>query len=383
MIGLCLNYEFYKMAGIYIHIPFCKKACHYCNFHFSTTLTYKSELLSCILTEIEWQQPYLDNAPIESIYLGGGTPSLLTIAELNQIFEKIQACYVVQNNAEITLECNPDDLTAEYTADLKRYTPINRLSIGIQSFHEDCLRFMNRAHNATEATAAIENAVSANFKDLTIDFIYGSPTLNDEGWLQNLNRAFAFPISHLSCYNLTVEENTALAHHVKTGRQTPVDEEKSARQFGLLIEAAQQHGFIHYEISNFAKPDCFAVHNSNYWKGQPYLGIGPSAHSFNGQSRQANVANNQKYIRAIKENVIPFEIEFLSSENLHNEYVMTSLRTIWGCDVRKIGKEFLADFNSKVTQLEADGLVTVHEATVRLTHAGKFLADQVAIELFV
>jgi oxygen-independent coproporphyrinogen III oxidase len=370
------------MAGIYIHIPFCKKACHYCNFHFSTTLTHKSVLLDCILQEITKQKDYLEGRTIDSIYLGGGTPSLLSVAELNLIFERLSKDFVVNPNAEVTLECNPDDLSAEYCANLKQYSPVNRLSIGIQSFHEDCLQFMNRAHNASEALSAIENAVNTNFRNLTIDFIYGSPTLSDEGWRQNLKRAFDFPISHLSCYNLTIEENTALAHHVRTGKQSNIDEEKSARQFEILLDATAENGFIHYEISNFAKPDCFAVHNSNYWKGVPYLGIGPSAHSFNGKSRQSNVANNQKYIKAIQGNTLSFEIEYLSSENVHNEYVMTSLRTIWGCDLHKINKAFQANFIRKTEKLLAAGLVEKQNDIFTLTRKGKLMADQVAMDLF-
>jgi len=371
------------MAGIYIHIPFCKKACHYCNFHFSTTLTLKNELLSCIAKEIELQKNYLDQEPISSIYFGGGTPSLLSIDQINEILEKIYSNYKVNKDIEITFESNPDDLSLNYCKDLIKFTPINRLSIGIQSFQEDCLKMMNRAHNSTEAIKAIEYAQSAGYVNITIDLIYGTPTLSDELWQKNLEIAFGFDIPHLSCYNLTVEENTALSHFIKKGKQHPVDEIRSNQQFQILVEETSKKGYDHYEISNFAKKGFYAFHNSNYWNGIPYLGIGPAAHSFNGLSRQHNVANNVKYINSLKNDTLNFEKEILSEENIHNEYVMTSLRTIWGCDKTKISKKFFDDFEKKIKTFIVKGWVEAKGNTYLLTFEGKMFADYISSELFV
>ncbi len=373
---------FYKMAGIYLHIPFCKKACHYCNFHFSTTLTLKNELLTCLRKEIELQKEYLSGVPINSIYFGGGTPSLLSIEELNAIFNTIYSNFEVEKDIEITLESNPDDLTEDYCIELKKSTPVNRLSIGIQSFNDECLSFMNRAHSGKEAIAAIENAQKADFENLTIDFIYGTPTLSDEQWISNLNTAFAFNIPHLSCYNLTVEENTALNHFVKKGKQKPVDEMQSARQFQILVEKTAVNGFEHYEISNYAKSGFRAIHNSSYWEGIPYLGIGPSAHSFDGNSRQSNIANNALYIKSLSNNEMNFEKEVLTLENIHNEYVMTSLRTSWGCDPLKINPFFAENFNKKIAELIEKGWITQNGKNYILTFQGKLLADHIAVTLF-
>jgi len=372
------------MSGIYLHIPFCKQACHYCNFHFSTSLKYKSQMIQAILQELALQKDYLNGSTVETIYLGGGTPSLLDQQELHDIFYQIQSLYTLSDTLEVTLEANPDDLHSEKIKMLKD-TAVNRLSIGIQSFSEQDLKYMNRAHSAKESIACLETVLKAGFDNLTVDLIYGTPTTSDQQWKENMQRVFDYKIKHLSCYNLTVEPGTALDHFVKNKKSKPVDEEQSARQFEQLIEASDQAGYIHYEISNFALEGWYSKHNSAYWRGKSYLGIGPSAHSFNGVSRQWNIAHNAKYIQAIESGKVSFEQEILSAEDQYNEYVLTSLRTIWGCELRKlndIGTEYKAHFLKQVSSYVDNGQV-IHQAGVyTLSRAGKLLADRIAMELF-
>lgn len=372
------------MSGIYIHIPFCKQACHYCNFHFSTSLKYKDEMLDAILHEIELQEDYLKGEEVSTIYFGGGTPSLLSADEVLKILEKINQFHKISTQAEITLEANPDDLTADKIQTLKE-TPINRFSIGVQSFHAVDLKFMNRAHNAEEALKCIKEAQDAGFTNLTIDLIYGTPTMNDTAWRENLATAFDLNIPHLSSYALTVEPNTALDHFVKKGKVKPMDEEQAARQFELLVEQTERQGYEHYEISNFAKPNSRAVHNSNYWLGKSYLGIGPSAHSFNGTSRQWNIAHNMQYIKALEGNEIPYEIEHLSRDDQYNEYVMTGLRTTWGVSlerIRSFGKKYEQNFLKSISKYLENNLAEEIDGNYILTKAGKFKADGIASELF-
>lgn len=379
-----------NQAGLYLHIPFCKQACHYCNFHFSTSLKQKDAMVKAILHELELRHDYLDGAEISTVYLGGGTPSLLEISDLVQIFEKINALYPPQPatrnpQPEITLEANPDDLTPEKLRDLRNHTPVNRLSIGIQSFADDDLRWMNRAHTAHHARQCLDDALSAGFQDLTIDLIYGSPTTTDQQWAENLRIALDYCVPHLSAYCLTVESGTALGHHVAKGKQAPPDEERAARQFEHLMETAAAAGYEHYEISNFALPGRYAVHNSNYWRGVPYLGIGPSAHSFNGHSRQWNIANNALYIKSLSENQVPCEVEALSPTMRYNEYVMTSMRTMWGVDLNAIcamGEAFERHFSGAVLPFLADQTVERVGNTYRTTRSGKLLADRIAMGLF-
>lgn len=374
------------MAGLYLHIPFCRRACHYCSFHFSTVLRLKPALLQAVLSELEMQRDYLNGAPLCSIYLGGGTPSLLEVAELVALFERIAALFEITPEAEITLEANPDDLTAEWLSDLRQYTPVNRLSIGIQSFFEEDLRWMNRAHDADQALRCIPEAQAIGFDNLTIDLIYGLPESSDDRWAENVRMALSFGVPHISCYSLTVEEGTALAHFIRKGKSRPVNEEAAARQFEHLMDAAEQYGYEHYEISNFALPNRCARHNSAYWFGQPYLGIGPSAHSFNGISRQWNIANNALYIKAIREGFVPAEREFLTLAQRYNEYVMTRLRTMWGCGLAdvadKFGAPFTEHFERQVQRFVAADQVSVLDGNYRLTRAGKLLADYIAAELF-
>ncbi|MCB0638423.1 MAG: radical SAM family heme chaperone HemW [Lewinella sp.] len=380
------------MAGLYLHIPFCRQACHYCNFHFSTSLQYRAEMVAAIIREISWRQGYLAERELQSVYFGGGTPSLLSPAELGQIFAAIGAHFRLVPGAEVTLEANPDDLTADYLAGL-RDTPVNRLSIGIQSFSDTDLRFMHRAHDAHEAQASLERALAAGFEQLTIDLIYGAPTTTDEQWLANIDRALALGIPHLSCYALTVEPRTALAHQIKTGQAPPMDEQQAARQFAILVEQLEGAGFLHYEISNFARPTALAVHNSNYWRGVPYLGVGPAAHSYDGDSRQWNVANNAKYLRRLAEidPVCPpqideeplFEREVLSPTDRYNEYVMTGLRTMWGVQPEALTPEHQAHFLTHIQQFIDKKLIVKQENSFILTRSGRFLADGIAADLFI
>lgn len=374
------------MAGIYIHIPFCKQACHYCDFHFSTSLTYKDELLSVIAKEMKIQKDYLGNQTIETIYLGGGTPSLLSGDEVSVLIEKIQKLFKVSPHAEITLEANPDDLNLQKLREF-RTTPINRFSIGVQSFFDEDLKWMNRAHKANEADSAIKRAQDFGFENLSIDLIYGFPLLNDDKWRTNIEKAINFQIPHISSYSLTVEPKTALAKFINNGKEKNVDDAQSAAQFQILIEELAHNGFEHYEISNFAKPNQYAKHNTNYWKGISYLGLGPSAHSFNGESRQWNVANNAKYLADLKLNKIPFEKEMLSKNDKFNEYLMTSLRTMWGVDLDKVATDFGSDYqryllaNSQVF-LDKEQLI-INNQSIKLTEAGKLYADAIAAELFI
>ena len=315
------------MAGIYIHIPFCKQACHYCDFHFSTSLKHKDELLQCIHEELQLQRPYLENQTVETIYFGGGTPSLLSASELNKIIDTVHQNFEVLNQAEITLEANPDDLGIEKLKEL-RNTAINRLSIGVQSFFDEDLKWMNRAHQAQEAETAVKRAQDFGLENITIDLIYGYPLLSDEKWNNNIQKTIDLTIPHISSYSLTVESQTALDSFIKKGQQKPLDEMQSATQFKFLIQELTQNGFEHYEISNFAKPNQYAKHNTNYWRGIHYLGIGPSAHSFNGQSRQWNIANNAKYIQEITLKKVPFTLETLSLENKFKVVVSVAVKGV-------------------------------------------------------
>jgi len=373
------------VAGLYIHIPFCKQACHYCNFHFSTSLQLKEPVIQAILKELKIQKNYLKGEALDSIYLGGGTPSLLTKKELSALFEQIYTIHKVKKDAEITLEANPDDLTKKKIADLKD-SPVNRLSIGIQSFFDHDLKFMNRAHNAQEAKECLENVQNAGFSNLTIDLIYGSPTTTQQQWIQNIEIALSYKIPHISCYCLTVEPQTALAHFVKKGKVTPPDDEKAALQFETLIQKLTEIGYEHYEISNFAKKGYIAKHNSNYWRHVKYLGIGPSAHSFDGKSRQWNIPNNSQYVKALDQKKAFFEKEILTTDQAYNEYILTGLRTKWGCDKEKIahfGQKYLRHFDQEVKRLLSKRWVQEKNNIFTLTNQGKLVADRVALELFI
>lgn len=373
------------MAGIYIHIPFCKQACYYCNFHFSTSLRLKEPMLDAIEKEIALSKDYLGGEKIETIYFGGGTPSILATDEIQKIIDSITKFHAIDSLAEITLEANPDDLNALKINQL-RQTPINRFSIGIQSFFDADLKYMNRAHNANEATTCVKRAQDAGFENLTIDLIYGTPTMNDKQWDENISTAIQLEVPHVSCYCLTVEPKTALNKMVKTQKAQGVDEGQAANQFEHLMHRMELAGFEHYEISNFGKPNFYAKHNSNYWKGVKYLGLGPSAHSFDGKNRQANIANNALYVKALEEGNIPSELEILDEIQRYNEYVMIASRTIWGIDPNyidtKFGSELHGYFLEKIAQLIDNQLISAQNDTFVLTKQGKLMADFVAMELF-
>lgn len=369
-----------SLAGIYLHIPFCRQACHYCNFHFVTSLRHKNELLAALLKEMELQKEYLSKSTIETIYFGGGTPSLLDIPGLRSQLEKIRSIYPVSDNPEITLETNPDDISEEKLAAWKEIG-INRLSIGVQSFFEDDLKWMNRAHNAAQALQGVQLAVS-HFDNITIDLIYGTPLLTNEKWEQNVSTALKLNVPHLSCYALTVEPNTPLRKLIREGKVQDVNPDKQSEQFLLLMKWLDDGGYEHYEISNFARPGFRSRHNSAYWEGKKYLGIGPSAHSFDGTSRQWNIANNSRYITSLQENKVPFEKEILTSGQKVNEYIMTSLRTIEGLDLKKVDEINQQRLETAAKKYIDAGFMTKENDFLILTNQGKLLADGIAAELF-
>jgi len=383
-LSLLLQHIQKSMAGIYLHIPFCKQACHYCDFHFSTSLTYKSELIQALLQEIELQKAFLDKETIETIYFGGGTPSLLSGEEINLIIDKITNLHTVSSDAEITLEANPDDLGIEKLKAL-RQTPVNRFSIGIQSFFDDDLTWMNRVHRSAEAETAVKRAQDIGFENITVDLIYGYPLLTDKKWKTNLDKVFELQVPHVSAYSMTVEPRTALASFIKKKTQPPMSEGQSAEQFAQLMDAMQAHGFEHYEISNFARHGHYSRHNTNYWKGVKYLGIGPSAHSYDGEKRQWNVANNAKYMQSIDKKTIPAEIEILTESNRLNEYIMTSLRTQWGLDLDRlntIAKGAADQLVKETDQFFDKEWIIQKDQIIYLTQTGKLYADHIASELF-
>lgn len=373
------------MAGIYIHIPFCKQACHYCNFHFSTSIKLKNEFLTALLNEIHLQKSYLKGQTINSIYFGGGTPSLLSVEESKSILAALNQNFNIDSEAEITLEANPDDIDEPILLGWKNIG-INRLSIGVQSFQEKELRWMNRAHHAEQARNSIQLALKY-FDNLTIDLIYGVPGLLDQEWEENVQQVIQLGIPHLSCYALTVEPKTALEKMINQRKTNNVNSEDQARQFLQLVDWMENSGYEHYEISNFALPGQRSLHNSSYWKGDHYLGLGPSAHSFNGYSRQWNVSNNALYIQSLEKNLVPFEKEELTKTQQHNEYVMTSLRTIEGIDldwlVEKFGVSAKETMLKKISAPVQKGLVIELNNKIKLTKNGRLFADGLAAEFFV
>ncbi len=378
------------MAGIYIHIPFCKQACHYCDFHFSTSLKKKDDLLQCLSKELELRKNELQHKTIETIYFGGGTPSLLTIDELQFLISEVYKNFEVVALPEITLEANPDDLMsvrAESRTIFEDYLKIgiNRLSIGIQSFFERDLKLMNRAHNAEEAKTCLSEA-ARYFDNISIDLIYGIPDLSNKEWIENIETALSFNVPHISCYALTVEPKTALASFIKKGIVKNVDDDLAQEQFHILVETLENKGFVNYELSNFGKPEYFSRNNSAYWQGKLYLGIGPSAHSFNGDQRSWNVSNNTKYIKSIQQHKLPLEIETLSTTDKFNEYIMTGLRTVWGVSLEKVAKDFGVSYKKYLLQ-QAEVFINEHllyidDNKLLTTKKGKFLSDGIASSLF-
>ena len=372
-------------GAIYIHIPFCKQACHYCDFHFSTSMKRKEEIVLALIREIQLRKNEFHGEIIETIYFGGGTPSVLTNAEILSLIEAVYENFEVIENPEITLEANPDDLSEERIIALSE-TPINRLSIGVQSFFEDDLKLMNRAHNSDEAQKSLAIATKY-FDNISVDLIYGIPGLTNEMWLENIETALRFGIPHISSYALTVEPKTALHKLIQTGKIAEPKDDVAQDHFEVLVRTLTDNGFIHYELSNFGKPDYFSQNNSSYWLGKKYLGIGPSAHSFDGKSRSWNIANNMLYLKSISADKLPHEIEILTQQDRYNEYVMTGLRTIWGVSLERIEKEFGKDYlNYLLNQADKfliDGLLSIAENVMTTTAKGKFLADGIASDLFL
>lgn len=375
------------MSGIYFHIPFCKQACHYCDFHFVTSLRQKKDLLEAMKSELAMRKEELHGtgSTLQSIYFGGGTPSLLEADEIADLLAWCDSLFDCSQLREVTLEANPDDLSATKSRALKA-AGITRLSIGVQSFFEEDLRWMNRAHNAEEAKSAIREAQDAGLANITADLIYGYPLLTDEKWASNIRSMVELGIPHISAYSMTVEPRTALGTWVRRGQEPPMDDDQSARQFEALMRHLAMSGYDHYEISNWAKPGYEAVHNTQYWKGTPYLGIGPSAHSFDGRMRSWNVANNPQYIAQIQSGERPSEHEILGEEDRFNEYVMLSLRTKWGLDLAFVQANFTPAMHAHLLQgvqpFIEDGNLSVDDGNVVLTPQGKLLADRIAASLF-
>ena len=377
------------MSGIYIHIPFCKQACHYCDFHFSTSMKKKDEMVLALAKEIGMRKnELLDSAQndneIETIYFGGGTPSVLSNDEINFLISEVYKNYNVVENPEITLEANPDDLSAERIFELSK-SPINRLSIGIQSFYEEDLKMMNRAHNSAEAIKCLQEATKY-FDNISLDLIYGIPGLTDEMWKKNIETALSFGIPHISSYALTVEPKTALSKLIQTGIIAEPQDEVASNHFMILVDMLQKNEFIHYELSNFGKENYFSKNNSAYWLGKKYIGIGPSAHSYDGVKRGWNIANNSLYLKAIQNNEFPIETEVLTISDRYNEYIMTGLRTIWGVSLHRIENEFGTEYLKYLLEQSQkflnDDLLFIENNILKPTPKGKFLTDGIASDLF-
>lgn len=372
------------MAGIYIHIPFCRKACHYCNFHFSTQTQFIAPFTKAVLQEIEFQKDYL-TSPIETIYFGGGTPSLLPLDAIEKILDQISTHFQLADRIECTLEANPDDIQLEKLTAWKSMG-INRLSIGIQSFQSTALAWMNRAHSVEQSHLAIQLAQQAGIHNLSVDLIYGTPSLSNEALIADLNTIKKYGVPHVSCYALTVEEKTALHKMIALKKIDAIDAEHQSRHFNIIVEQLQAQGMEHYEISNFALPGQRSKHNSNYWKGVPYLGLGPSAHSFNTHTRQWNIANNQLYIKSIDKGLVPFEVEALPIATQFNEYIMISLRCIEGFSMQiiqdKFGNALLQHAQQVAHSFESKGQLIKTEQGYTLTKQAKFFADGIASDFF-
>ena len=374
------------MSGLYIHIPFCVKKCNYCNFHFSTQFNYKSQLIQAIGKELILRKNELIT-PIETIYFGGGTPSILNYKELEYLFTIIKEHYDMSETKEITFEANPDDLSVEYLHFLKNQTPVNRLSVGIQSFIDEDIKFMNRNHNADEAIQSIRSAQDIGFNNITIDLIYGAQTTTHERWMYTLEKAISLGIPHISSYALTVEPKTAFEAQIRKNKLPPIDEEKQAIQFEMLRNKLIEHKYIQYEFSNFGKETFFSQHNTSYWKNKPYLGIGPSAHSYNGKDiRSWNVSHNIKYLKAIEKNILNYEEEVISEKDRFNEKIMLGLRTLWGINIDELEKEFssslMKHFYKELKKLEATKKVRISNQIVTIHPESLFFTDGIIAQFF-
>ncbi len=373
------------MAGIYLHIPFCKQKCTYCDFHFSTSFeSYRLEMIEAIAKEIISRKDYLEKEPLNSIYFGGGTPSILTGEELSLLLNSVRSHFEIADNVEITLEANPDDIQLE-SLKIWKNAGINRLSIGVQSFRKEDLDWMNRAHTVEEGLNCVTLAKEVGFDNLTVDLIYGLPNLSNEEWISHVKKVIDLGVSHVSAYCLTIEERTHLHSLVKSGKIVPANEDQQSEQFNSLVATLKNANFEQYEISNFCLPNCQAVHNTNYWKGTPYLGVGPSAHSFNGKSRSWNISNNSQYIKLINKNEIHFESETLSPTDRFNELLLTGLRASFGVSLEQLSAiiELDQNFHHQLSSFEKDGLLKLQDNTIILTQKGRLQADRIASDLFI
>lgn len=374
------------MAGIYIHIPFCKKLCSYCDFYHVMVQSDNKQYIDALNREAFMRRDYLGNQTVSTIYIGGGTPSVLQPSEIKSILDNISGNFSIDEKPEVTIELNPDDVNDDFLDGLKK-TIVNRISIGIQSWRDQDLKFMNRRHTASSAAIALDRIFDAGYDNVTIDLIYGLPGMKAADWASNLDISFSYNIKHLSAYHLTIEPGTILGKMKEKGTLSEIDEDESASQFQLLIEKAVAAGFIHYEISNFGLPGFLSVHNSNYWKQVSYLGLGPSAHSFNGYSRQWNVRDVKKYIKAVDSGCLDFDIEELDKKTRFNEYILTSLRTMWGISLDyvevafdKEGYDYIKNLSGKFIDY---GLMKQEKNTLVLTNQGKMISDNIISELML
>ncbi len=374
------------MAGIYIHIPFCKKLCYYCDFYHVISENDHSLFVNALKKEIEIRQNYLSREAVSTIYFGGGTPSVLSINEIESILSVIRKQFVIEPESEITMEVNPDDVSEEYFKELL-LLGINRISLGIQSWKDEDLRFLNRRHTSAQSAEAIKAAFKAGFENVSIDLIYGIPGMTTEQLALNLSQTFSYGITHLSAYHLTIEPGTRFGKMKEKNKFVEIEEEESVAQFNLLIDKAKEAGFIHYEISNFSKPGYFSIHNTNYWKQVPYLGLGPAAHSFNGYSRQWNIKNLRKYISSLKGNKQFYEKEELDLKTKFNEYILTSLRTMWGIDLQYVEKAFEKEGYDYIINLAGKfinyGLMEQKKNALILTNQGMMISDNIISEFIM
>jgi oxygen-independent coproporphyrinogen-3 oxidase len=374
------------LAGIYIHIPFCKKACFYCDFHFSVSFQQKDEVVASLIKELKERKNFIGQEEVKTIYFGGGTPSVLSAGNISEILKEVYAQYTVNDNAEITFECNPDDLSKEYLKGLKE-CGVNRLSIGIQSLNDESLTWMNRSHNVTQALQAIDSAAALGFRDMTIDLIYGIPMLTEDEWRQTLKRALAMPINHLSAYSLTLEENTPYNKLVQQKKYKKPNDDDASRHFEILLEEIKLAGWEHYEVSNFCKAGNYSKHNTAYWQNVKYLGIGPSAHSFDGKSRHWNVRSNKEYIQKIQAGESVSESEELSTKDIVNETLLTGLRTKWGVNLAEVKEQYEYDIaatnQTQIMEWQQKDWLEMKDGVLRLRADGFLFADYIASELFV
>jgi oxygen-independent coproporphyrinogen-3 oxidase len=374
------------MAGIYIHIPFCKKKCHYCDFYKTLDTGMAERYIKALVKEMGLQKDYLENKKINTIYLGGGTPSVLTAVQVREILEKLGAAFDIAEDAEITMEVNPDDISRVYARDL-RQAGINRVSLGIQSWNDDILSFLNRRHRAEEAGKALEDIRASGIDNISVDLIYGIPGLQDGQWKDDLQKTVKLDIKHISAYHLTIEEDTLFGKMKKEGTFEEIGEEESERQFNMLVDICRQNSFVQYEISNFCKDEWYSIHNTNYWKQEAYLGLGPSAHSYDGESRRWNVSDLQAYLKSLEKDALPSTVEVLTLKDKYNEYIMTSLRTMWGINIdtveEKINKESRDYLTNLATRFVKYGMMTQNGSQLMLTDQGRMISDNIISELMM